>query len=60
MARLLLFLLLVTAALSPARAARVAVGQPLPAFGVTTVECKRIGQAELRGKRILYFMWASW
>ena len=60
MVRPLLFLLLATASLSPARAAKVTVGQPVPAFSVTTVDGKRIGPAELRGKRVLYFMWASW
>ena len=53
-------LLLAAASLAPARAAKVAVGQPVPKFSVTTVDGKRIGPAELRGKRVLYFMWASW
>jgi cytochrome c biogenesis protein CcmG, thiol:disulfide interchange protein DsbE len=60
MPRTLLFLLLATASLSPARTAKVTVGQPVPDFSVTTVDGNRVGPAELRGKRVLYFMWASW
>ena len=42
-----------------ARAA-VTVGQPVPEFSVSTVEGQRVDLSDLRGKRVLVFMWASW
>jgi peroxiredoxin len=40
--------------------AEVAVGQPVPEFSITTIEGQRVDIADLRGKRVLLFMWASW
>ena len=45
---------------APAARAAVTVGQPAPAFSVATVEGQRVDIADLRGKRVLLFMWASW
>jgi peroxiredoxin len=40
--------------------AGVTVGQPVPDFSITTVEGQRVDISDLRGKRVLVFMWASW
>ncbi len=40
--------------------APVTVGQPAPDFSVTTVEGRTFAISELRGKRVLVFLWASW
>ena len=45
---------------SLAASSKVTVGQPVPAFSVTTAEGARLDIASLRGKRVLIFMWASW
>ena len=53
-------LLLVASVALPAAASKVVVGEPVPEFTVTTVEGSKIAISELRGKRVLVFMWASW
>ena len=40
--------------------AKVTVREPVPEFSLTTSEGKSISIADLRGKRVLVFMWASW
>ena len=52
--------LILLAAASLAESTRVKVGEPAPAFTVTTVEGQRLDSASLRGKRVLVFTWASW
>jgi len=39
---------------------KVVVGQPAPDFVIQTIDGQGIGPRELRGKRALIFMWASW
>jgi cytochrome oxidase Cu insertion factor (SCO1/SenC/PrrC family) len=53
---------LILAAATPnlAGSSKVMVGQPAPAFSLTTADGARIDLASLRGKRVLIFMWASW
>jgi cytochrome oxidase Cu insertion factor (SCO1/SenC/PrrC family) len=53
-------LALTTATARVAASSKVVVGQPAPAFSVTTAEGARLDLASLRGKRVLIFMWASW
>lgn len=47
-------------AASLAASSQATVGQPAPAFSVTTLDGARLDIASLRGKRVLIFMWASW
>ena len=56
--RILAATLLFTAAIQAAP--KVAVGEPAPDFAVTTLDGSRISISQLRGKRVLVFMWASW
>ena len=54
---------LTTAALllaGAAGASPVAVGEPARDFSVTTVDGRKVRTNDLRGKRALVFMWASW
>lgn len=53
-------MLLAAAAAALPADSRVVVGQPAPEFQVTTVDGRKIRAADLRGKRVLLFMWASW
>ena len=53
-------MLLAGAAALEAATPKVTVGEPAPDFAVTTVEGKKVGLPDLRGKRVLIFMWASW
>ena len=53
-------ILAAAAAVSLSASSKVAVGQPVPAFSVTTTNGARLDIASLRGKRVLVFMWASW
>ena len=60
MLRRIAAVLLATVAVAPSARPAVTVGQPVPAFSVTTVDGQRVDIADLRGKRVLLFMWASW
>jgi len=53
-------LILAATAADLAASTKVSVGQPIPAFSVTTMDGRRLDIASLRGKRVLIFMWASW
>ncbi len=53
-------LLAAGAATCEAAMSKVTVGKPAPEFAITTAEGKQVGRADLRGKRVLIFMWASW
>ena len=55
-----LLLLGAAAAPSPAAASSVVVGEPAPDFAVATADGGRMKIGDLRGKRVLVFMWASW
>jgi peroxiredoxin len=55
-----LFLVLAAAVFPRAASPAVAVGQAVPEFSITTMEGQRVDIADLRGKRVLLFMWASW
>ncbi len=55
----LLVLLAIFAATASA-ASKVAVGERAPEFSVTTPEDKIVNLSDLRGKRVLIFLWASW
>lgn len=54
-----LILAAATTASLPA-SSKVTIGQPVPAFSVSTTSGARLDIASLRGKRVLVFMWASW
>ena len=41
-------------------ASKVVIGEPVPAFSVETLADKNLDITDLRGKRVLVFMWASW
>ena len=40
--------------------AAVSVGSPAPPIQLNTIDGKKISLSQLRGKRVLLFMWASW
>ena len=41
-------------------AATLQPGQPAPDFAVTTLDGGKLALRDLRGKRVLLFLWASW
>lgn len=55
----LLTLAFCTAWISTA-APKAVVGDPPPEFSVATVDGKHVSISDLRGKRVVVFMWASW
>jgi hypothetical protein len=61
MNRLLIGALLLAAwSLPMIASSKIVVGQPVPQFSVNTIEGQRVDISDLRGKRVLVFMWASW
>jgi cytochrome oxidase Cu insertion factor (SCO1/SenC/PrrC family) len=60
MSKAIAAVLLLAAGTMDAAMSKVKVGEPAPEFAITTAEGKQVGRADLRGKRVLVFMWASW
>jgi peroxiredoxin len=55
-----LLILLAAACADDARPARVAVGEPVPAYAAPTMAGDTISLAELRGQAVVLNIWATW
>ncbi|NMB87950.1 MAG: TlpA family protein disulfide reductase [Chloroflexi bacterium] len=59
-ALLLVFLALIAWGLRRAQAGPITIGQPVPAFSLTTFDGQTVHTADLAGKVVVVNFWASW